>query len=429
MHPIAYASRALTPAEKNYGITELETLAVVWGITHFRSYLYGNTVRVLTDHSAVKSVLEMSNPTGKHARWWTRVYGSGVKMVDIVYRAGRENVSADALSRSPYHSPPVVGIAEGEVQVASVDTEDIALLLQADSVLGEQTDYLSEQCKDPDLKLMIQFLAEGKLPEDPGQARKLVVQEPQFSLIDKVLYYVDHQRGHRKRVAVPKHLREKLLQETHGGAYGGHFSSHKVYNALKGHWWWRGMYSDVFAFCKRCPDCAVVTGGGRQHRPPLRPIPVERPFQKIGVDIMNLPCTQRGNKHVVVFQDMLTKWPMVFPVPDQKSERLARLLCEEIVPMFGVPEALLSDRGTNLLSNLMMDVCTRLGIEKLNTTSYHPECDGMVERFNRILKTMLRKRATQYGTQWDSHPPAILWAYRNMPHDSTGEKPSFLLFG
>ena len=182
----------------------------------------------------------------------------------------------------------------------------------------------------------------------------------------------------------------------------------------------------------RCPfilqDCAVVTGGGYQHKPALRPIPVERPFQKIGVDIMDLPCTERGNKHVV-FQDMLTKWPMVFPVPDQKTKRLVRLLCEEVVPMYGVPEALLSDRGANLLSHLMQDVCSILGIEKLNTTAYHPECDGMVERFNRTLKTMLRKRAAQFGAQWDNHLPGLLWAYRKAPHDSTGDKPSFLLFG
>ena len=69
----------------------------------------------------------------------------------------------------------------------------------------------------------------------------------------------------------------------------------------------------------------------------------------------------------------------------------------KIVPMFGVPEALLSDRGANLLSHLMLDVCRLLGIEKLNTTAYHPECDGMVERFNRTLKSMLRKRAAQFN--------------------------------
>ena len=74
-HPIAYASRGLTPAEKNYGITDLETLAVVWSISHFHYYLYGHKVTVYSDHSAVKAVLETSSPSGRHARWWTRVYG------------------------------------------------------------------------------------------------------------------------------------------------------------------------------------------------------------------------------------------------------------------------------------------------------------------------------------------------------------------
>lgn len=109
----------------------------------------------------------------------------------------------------------------------------------------------------------------------------------------------------------------------------------------------------------------------------------------MGIDIMDLPQTERGNRHVVVMQDLFTKWPMVYPVPDQKNTRIARLIAEELIPMFGVPECLLSNRGTNLLSNLMMDLCQILGITKLNTTAYHPQCDGAVERFNRTLKTAL----------------------------------------
>ena len=105
-----------------------------------------------------------------------------------------------------------------------------------------------------------------------------------------------------------------------------------------------------------------------------------------------------------------------------------QLLTKEVIPFFGVPEALLSDRGTNL-SYLMYDVCAILGIEKLNTTAYHPACNGMVERFNRTLKTALRKHADRFGSQWDRYLAGILWAYRNTPHDTTGEKPSFLLFG
>ena len=144
---------------------------------------------------------------------------------------------------------------------------------------------------------------------------------------------------------------------------------------------------------------------------------------------MDLPLTDRGNRHVLVFQDHFTKLPMVYPIPDQKSQRIVQILCDKIIPFFGVLEALLSDRGANLLSHLMMDICELLGIKKLSTTSYHPQCNGMVERLNRTLKSMLRKQEAKFGMQWDQYLPGVLWAYRNTPHESTGEKPSFLLFG
>ena len=109
----------------------------------------------------------------------------------------------------------------------------------------------------------------------------------QVIFINGVLHFIDHRHGNQRRVAVPTHLRERLLRETHGGIY----MVDTLYNALLKHWWWKGMYTDILLLCKRCPDCAVVTGGGRQHKPPLQPIPVERPFQKIGVDVMDLPCS------------------------------------------------------------------------------------------------------------------------------------------
>lgn len=139
---------------------------------------------------------------------------------------------------------------------------------------------------------------------------------------------------------------------------------------------------------------------------------------------MDLPVTSSGNKHVLVFQDYFIRYS--YAIPDQKTHRIVDILVREIVPVFGVPESLLSDRGTNLLSHLMTGVCKALG---LNTTAYHPQCDGLVERFNRTLKAMLRKHSSRFGNEWDRHLYGVLWAYRNTPHESTGEKPSFLLFG
>ena len=434
LHPIAYASRALTPGEKNYGITDLETLAVVWSLSHFQSYLYGQKVTVFTDHSAVRAVLQNPGASGKHARWWTKVYGSGIADLNIIYRPGKENTKADALSRSPQCPAPVFGEAETEIQVSAItgDTDhtiDEMLRMEPDTTLSNPHSFAREQRKDEKINQVILFLETEELPSDDKQARKIALQSSNFTIEDGVLYFLDSKHNHRKRAVVPGHLRERVMKEVHGGPFSGHFSGNRLYNVLACVWWWEGMYKDAVSHSKSCPDCAIAVGGGRPGRPPLQPIPVQRIFQIVGVDVMDLPRTERGNKHVLVFQDFLSKWPMVFPIPDQKTERIAKLLVEELVPFFGVPEALLSDRGTNLLSHLMKDVCSMLGIEKLNTTAYHPQCDGLTERFNRTLKTMLRKHAAQHGAQWDRYLPGVLWAYRNTPHEATGEKPSFLLFG
>ena len=442
LHPVAYASRSLSVSERNYSITELETLAVVWAITHYRAYLYGHHVTVYTDHSAVKAILETPSPSGKHARWWLKVYSGGVKSVQIVHRSGKSNANADALSRSPHDplNPPEGLDVEAHVAAVSTDTPKETLSVSTSTVsdllvqshhdtLEVAESFGNQQRKDPALLNIVTFLKDGQLPADESIARKVALQAPLFALINDTLYFVDRKEPTRRRLVVPTHLKSQIMEECHGGKMGGHFSGSRLYNTLSKRWWWQGMYSDVLEFCKNCLQCTAATSQNSSLHPPLQPIPVERAFQIVGVDLMELPKTSRGNQYVLVFQDFLSKFPLVFPVPDQKAERIVKLLVEQVIPLFGVPEALLSDRGANLLSYLMKDVCEMVGIKKLNTTAYHPQCDGMVERFNRTLKTMLRKHAAKFGVQWDKYLYGVLWAYRNTPHESTGEKPSFLLFG
>ena len=127
--------------------------------------------------------------------------------------------------------------------------------------------------------------------------------------------------------------------------------------------------------------------------------------------------------------DYLTKWPEVYPTPDQSAATIANILVREIVSRHGVPSELLSDRGQAFLSGLLKEVQHLLGYKKLNTSAYHPQMDGFVERFNRTLTAMLAKTVERGGKDWDQRLPFILFAYRASHQQSTLESPFFLLYG
>ena len=126
--------------------------------------------------------------------------------------------------------------------------------------------------------------------------------------------------------------------------------------------------------------------------------------------------------------DYLTKWPEVFATPDQSALTIAKLLVEQILSRHGVPCELLSDRGPAFLSKLLKEVCKLMGVRKTNTTAYHPQTDGLVERFNRTLTDMLAKTVQRDGKDWESRLPYVLFAYRSCPQESTCVSPFFLLY-
>ena len=164
-------------------------------------------------------------------------------------------------------------------------------------------------------------------------------------------------------------------------------------------------------------------------QPPLTPIPVAGPFDRVGVDVLKFPKSELGNQCAIVFVDYLTKWPEVYPASDQLALTIANLFVQEVVCRHGVPAQLLSDRGKAFLSLLLREVCEILGVKKLNTTAYHPQTDGLVERFNRTLTNMLAKRVERNGPDWDIQLPYVLFAYRSCIQESTQESPFFLVHG
>ena len=149
----------------------------------------------------------------------------------------------------------------------------------------------------------------------------------------------------------------------------------------------------------------------------------------MGVDVIQFPKSQSGNQYAVVFTDYSTKWPEVFATKDQTALTIAELFVEEIVCRHGVPGQLLSDRGAAFLSRLLKEICSLLGVKKINTTAYHPQTNGLTERFNRTLTDMLAKRVEKNGKDWDTHLPFVLFAYRASTQESTKESPFYLMYG
>ena len=206
-----------------------------------------------------------------------------------------------------------------------------------------QSDIGQLQHQDPQLSFILQYHEKGILPEEDKLAYRLVLETDLYEVMDGVLFFIGPSAPDLWRLAVPQCLKQTLMKEHHDGRFAGHFAERKTYATMSKRYWWKGMRSDVSKFCRSCLVCASWRGPGRKKRPPLQPIPVEGPFEMIGVDVLQLPLSQSGNQYVIVFQDYLTKWPEVFATEDQKAETIARLLVEQVVARHGVPKRLLSD--------------------------------------------------------------------------------------
>ena len=165
-------------------------------------------------------------------------------------------------------------------------------------------------------------------------------------------------------------------------------------------------------------------------RAPLLPLPVEGAFDRVAVDVLGpIKPSDKQNWYIVVFSVYLTHWCEAFPVPSAEASVIARLLVDEIIARHGTPRVLLSDRGTNFLSKLVVEVCKIFQIQKVNTSSYHPQTDRLVERFNSTLCQSLSMYVAKNQKHWDDFIPLILFAHRTSISEAIGDSPFYCLYG
>lgn len=178
-----------------------------------------------------------------------------------------------------------------------------------------------------------------------------------------------------------------------------------------------------------CPVCQRARGPPRRPKQRLKAYQTGRPWQRIAIDFLGpLPVTENGSRYIMVVGDYFSKWIEAFPLRDQTAETTANTLWREVCCRYGVPEELHTDQGRNFESELFSSLCERLSVHKTRTTPYHPQSDGMVERWNRTVLLALRKVA-DVSRRWDLELAPILLHYNAVPHAATGLSPAFLQFG
>ena len=295
------------------------------------------------------------------------------------------------------------------------------------------------QNADPDVKQVVQWIESNSIPNQcPEMAspavRTLWNQRKQLTLENGVLYrkWKDILSGglHPRLQLVPVTLAPDILSGLHDSPIGGHLGAKKTLEKVRSRFYWPGQRQYVHNWCSRCYLCATRKSPAKARAPLQVTSSVSRPFQRLAMDISGpLPETRNGNRYILVIGDYFTKWKEAFAMKDMEATTIARLLVNEVICRFGVPDSIHTDQGRNFESTLIQEICKLLEIKKTRTTPYHPQSDGLIERFNRTLLNMLSMAVVDEEHSWDLKLPTLLLAYRTSIQDTTGATPFELMFG
>ncbi|KAK3513971.1 hypothetical protein QTP70_000296 [Hemibagrus guttatus] len=257
----------------------------------------------------------------------------------------------------------------------------------------------------------------------------------QYSIQDGLLYFHDPKTAcgihplKSLKLYTPASLRSTLLRYYHDHPTAGHLGITKTLARLKLRFFWPKMASEVKKYVISCPVCQLTKASQRKPAGLMVPIRLQKPWEYVGVDFVGpLPRTSSGNAYNLVFVDYFSKWVEIVTVREATAQVAANQLLSEVFSRHGAPTYLISDRGSPFVSDLFERVLAALGTEHRLTTAYHPQTNA-TERVNRTLKTAIRAYVDDKHTTWDRYIPQICFALRTVPHESTGQTLSMMLYG
>ena len=313
---IAFWSRQLNKAERNYSTIEREALAVVAAIKEFFPYLYGRAFTLFTDHNPLTSLRGLKDTGGRLTRWLLYLQQFDIT---IKYRAGRNNGNADGMSRRK------CDFEESPSSVQQAVVEDTNALVGGITYLGDPDLLKQKQRDDSFTKSILKAITEGtRLPPEIERWSK-------YFVIDGILCRHSSNGGTpRTQIVVPQELRSYIFDELH--SMSGHLGAYKTFQKIKERFFWPGYEQEIHDAVQRCDICQRRNHPIPASQAPLGTISSTYPFQKISWDIMGpLPVTTHGFKYILVITDLFSKWVEAFPLVATDSNTLAKIL---VVPVW-----------------------------------------------------------------------------------------------
>ncbi|PAA58172.1 hypothetical protein BOX15_Mlig011037g1, partial [Macrostomum lignano] len=304
------------------------------------------------------------------------------------------------------------------------------------------TDYLSVPLKkeqltsaqhaDPSIRTLMDWkqkkVREPKLPENAsGELKKMVKFYEQMKIEDEMLTVSED--GKRK-VVLPERIEKDVFKELHDSPLAGHLGRDKTLQRVRDRFWRPGLVTAVEKYIAECIPC-LESKSGNKVRAPVQTFPICEPFHRLHIDLIG-PISKesrRGHRYVLTVVDSTTKFPFAFPVRNQKSATVIKTIQERIFSEYGQCQWIHTDNGKTFVSHQFQAFCTLYGIKHTCTTPYHAQSNGLVERFNKQIKSIVTCLIEKDHSDWDLLIPAALVAVRTSVNQTTGFTPHYLLFG